>query len=97
MSRVLPIVVIGAALGTGIVVLILSGVLGGAYWNLFVILPMIAMPVPWVLFGQNSFDNSGGGWKAFGEFLSGFLFSTSWAIIGIAYHLGAVSFFPIVC
>lgn len=49
------------------------------------------MPVPWLFFGGPNYDGTGNGWKDFGEFFSGFLFSSSWAIIGIAYHQGSTN------
>jgi hypothetical protein len=58
---------------------------------MFIVLPLIFVPVPWLFFGQGNGMGEASGWKSFSEFLSGFLFSTSWAVVGIAYHLGAVT------
>lgn len=79
---------IAIVLALGLISLLLSCIIPGVWWNMFILGPLIIVPIPWVLFGQDSLDG-GGAWKSFSEFFSGFLFSTSWAIILILYHLGS--------
>jgi hypothetical protein len=78
--------------------LFVSCILSNDWWNLFVILPLIFVPIPFVMFGVGSeysiaLDGTNSVWKSIVEFLGGFFISCAFAIVGVTYHWGKVNRF----
>jgi hypothetical protein len=60
---------------------------------MFIILPLIFVPVSFVMFGVGNenaiaLDGTNSVWKSFVEFLGGFFISCALAIAGVTYHWG---------
>jgi len=71
----------------GFIMLLLSCILKKSFWNFFVLLPLMFAPIPQIFFGsrdQYSVDSTG--WSDFADFITGFLFMSSWAMILAFYH-----------
>ncbi|CEP00262.1 Vacuolar protein sorting 55 [Plasmodiophora brassicae] len=85
------VLIAGFGMSLSIVFYFLSAILDGTWWNFLVLIPLFLMAIP-MLFcfadSQNYSENDG--WLNAGQFLSGFLAVSIFAIPLMNFHLGAI-------
>jgi len=78
----------------GILLLVLACALSSIWWPMMALIPYFILPIPTLLCSQvdssllNSDDN---GWKVIGDFITGFLTVSIFAIPAVIYHMNAIS------
>jgi len=83
---------LGTGLTIGLFLLITSCVVNGVYWNLLCLIPYFIIPVPSLMCSSaNDILQEENGWKILGDFTSGFLIVSVFAIPAVIYHVHSIS------
>eukprot|EP00474_Spongospora_subterranea_P003416 CRZ03874.1 hypothetical protein [Spongospora subterranea] len=85
------VVIAGAGLSLSLVFYFLSAILDHTWWNFLALIPLMLMAIPFLFCladSQGYAENDA--WLNMGQFFTGFLGVSFFAVIFLNYHLGAI-------